>query len=79
MMESEADMIKLNGALYEWLKWIAIIFLPALSAFIPKLFSIWSIPFGDQIGDTISVINTFIGAIICVSTISYNKSHKIDK
>lgn len=70
--------MKLNGKLYEALKWIAIIFLPALAGFIPKLFSIWGIPYGSQIGETVSVINTFIGAIICVSTINYNKSLKSD-
>ena len=70
--------MKLNGKLYEVLKWIAIIFLPALAGFIPKFFSIWGIPYGSQIGETISIINTFIGAIICVSTINYNKSLKND-
>lgn len=71
--------MKLNGKIYEILKWLAVIFLPALSAFIPKLFAIWGIPYGDQIGATISVINTFIGAIICVSTINYNKDLKSGK
>lgn len=70
--------MKLNGKWYEVLKWIAIIFLPALAGFVPKLFSIWGIPYGSQIGETISIINTFIGAIICVSTINYNKSLKND-
>ena len=70
--------MKLNGKWYEILKWLAIIFLPALSVFISQLFPIWGIPYGVQISDTISVINTFIGAIICVSTINYNKSLKND-
>ena len=68
--------MKLNEKWYEILKWLAIIFLPALSVFVSQLFPIWGLPYGVQISDTISVVNTFIGAIICVSTISYNKGLK---
>ena len=75
----EIKAMKLNGKWYEILKWLAVIFLPALSVFVSQLFPIWGIPYGSQISDTIAVINTFIGAIICVSTINYNKSQKTDK
>ena len=37
------------------------------------LAGIWNFPYGEQIVGTITVIDTFIGAILGISTIQYNK------
>lgn len=68
--------MKLNGKWYEALKWIAVIFLPALEIFIKSVFPIWNIPYGNQIADTLIALHIFIGAVIGISTINYNKDLK---
>ena len=67
---------KLPNGVYDVLKWLCVILLPALALFIPRIFNIWGIPLGDQIADTITATQFFIGALIGVSTIAYNKSQK---
>ena len=59
---------------YDILKWIAMIVLPALGALYFGLASIWGLPYGEQIVGTITVIDTFLGALLGVSTNNYNRS-----
>jgi len=68
--------MKINNSLYDVLKWIAILFLPALAILIKTVFAIWQIPLGDQISATIIAIQVFLGAILGVSSLNYNKERK---
>ena len=68
--------MKLGNKTYNILKWVSILFLPALATFIGVIFRVWNIPYVDQIVTTINAIATFIGAIIGLSTLSYNKDEK---
>lgn len=68
-------MIK-NSKVYDVLKWIALIFLPALGALYFGLSQIWGLPYGEQIVGTITLIDTFLGALIGISNINYNKKEK---
>lgn len=65
--------MKLNDKVYDVLKWIALICLPALATFYGVLSKIWGLPYGVEIVSTITAVATLIGALIGVSTISYNK------
>lgn len=64
----------LNNKVYDILKWIVIIVLPALSALYLSLSQLWGFPYGEQIVGTIAAIDAFLGTIIGVSTIRYNKN-----
>lgn len=64
--------MKLNDKVYNVLKWVCIIFLPALGTLIFALGAVWGFD-ASQIVGTITALNTFLGALIGVSTISYNK------
>lgn len=66
--------MKISSALYDVLKWIAMFFLPALALLVQTVFPIWGIPYGEQIAQTIVAVNAFLGAIIGISNIGYNKS-----
>ena len=66
----------LKDSVYDVLKWLAMFFLPALALLVQTVFSIWGIPYGEQISATIVAINAFIGACIGISNIGYNKEHK---
>lgn len=68
--------MKMNNTMYDILKWIAILFLPALAILIKTVFAIWQIPLGDQISATIIAIQVFLGAILGVSSLNYNKERK---
>ena len=65
--------MKLNDKIYNVLKWICLIVLPACATFYYALSGIWGLPYGEQIVGTITAIDTFIGALIGISTINYNK------
>ena len=63
----------LNDKTYDLLKWIAMIVLPALGTLYFGLASIWGLPYGEQIVGTITVIDTFLGALLGISANNYNK------
>lgn len=65
--------MKLSNKLFDVLKWVAILFLPALAILIRTVFAIWNIPYGDQISATIIALQMFLGAILGISTLNYNK------
>lgn len=64
----------LSDKTYSLLKWIALILLPALGTLYFALASIWGLPFGEQIVGTITAIDTFLGAILGISTNNYKKN-----
>lgn len=72
-------MILFSNKTYDILKWIAQILLPALGALYFGLAQIWGLPYGEQIVGTITVIDTFLGVILGISTSNYNKQMDIPK
>ena len=60
-----------NNGVYNTLKWIALILLPAVSTLIMSLGDIWGIPCKEQICLTITAIDTFLGALLAISTANY--------
>lgn len=65
--------MKLSNKAFDVLKWVAILFLPALAILIRTVFAIWKIPYGEEISSTIVALQVFLGAILGVSTLNYNK------
>lgn len=66
-------MNPLSNKVYDILKYITIIVLPAIGALYAGLSQIWNLPYAAEIPATITVICTFLGAILCISTAQYNK------
>lgn len=66
----------LSNKYYDLLKWIALIVLPALGTLYFGLAKIWGLPFGEEIVGTITVIDTFLGALLGVSTNNYYKQNE---
>lgn len=64
----------LSDKTYSLLKWIALILLPALGTLYFALAGIWGLPFGEQIVGTITAIDTFLGAILGISTNNYKRN-----
>lgn len=65
----------LSNKTYDVLKFIAQIMLPALGTLYFALSSIWGLPYGEQIVGTITAFDAFLGALLGVSTIQYNKEN----
>lgn len=65
--------MKLPDNVYNTLKWITLILLPALATLYFALSGIWGLPYGEQIVGTLAAIETFLGALLGISTIQYNK------
>ena len=66
----------LDNKTYDILKWIALIFLPALGALYFGLSKIWGLPYGVEVVGTISLFDTFLGALLGISTLNYNEANK---
>ncbi len=71
--------MKLNDKVYNVLKWVALICIPAIAVFYGQLGEIWDFPYTQQIKDTIIDIGLFIGVLIGVSTYNYNKTDLLDQ
>ena len=63
----------MNNKVYDVLKWIAMYLLPAVGTLYFALAGIWGLPYGEQIVGTITAIDTFLGVILGISTVQYNK------
>ena len=63
----------LPNKVYDVLKWVALIALPAVATFWLALGQIWDFPYVNEIGATIIAIDTFLGALLGVSTLTYRK------
>ncbi len=65
----------MSNKMYDILKWIAQILLPALGTLYFALAGIWGFPYGEQIVGTITEVDTFLGVILGISTIDYNRKN----
>lgn len=66
--------MKLNNKVYDVLKWIAQILLPALGTLYFALAGIWNFPYAEAIVGTITAVDTFIGVLLGISSVNYNKN-----
>ena len=66
----------INGKIYDVLKWVALIALPAVAVLISSLGQIWGWVDADKVTLTVNAVALFLGAIIGVSTYQYNKGLK---
>lgn len=66
----------LNNKVYDVLKFIAQIVLPAIATLYITIANIWGLPYGEQISGTVMAIDTFLGALLMISTNAYNKQLK---
>ena len=68
--------MKMSNKLYDILKYIAQIVLPALGTLYFALAKIWSFPYGAEIVGTITAVDAFLGALLKISTDQYNKEQE---
>ena len=66
--------MKMNDKLYDALKWVAQLLLPAIGTLYFALAGIWGLPYAEAIVGTITAVDTFLGALLGISAIRYNKT-----
>lgn len=64
----------LSNEQYNVLKWIALVFLPALAALYLGLAALWELPKPTEVAGTITLLDTFLGVLLNVATKNYNNS-----
>ena len=63
----------MSNKVYDVLKWIAQILLPAVGALYFALADLWGLPFPAEIVGSITAIDAFLGCVLGISSSSYNK------
>mgnify|MGYP002512252173 FL=1 len=69
----------LSNKIYDVLKWVTMIVLPALATAYVGLASIWGWPYADEVAKTTAVVCTLLGALLGISTAQYNKQEPPDR
>lgn len=63
----------MSNKVYDVLKWVAQILLPALGTLYFALAAIWGLPAAEQIVGTITAVDAFLGVILGISSSNYKK------
>ena len=63
--------MKLSNENYDRIKWIALVFLPALELLVLTVGKIWGLPYYAEIGATVAALGVFLAALIGVSSKNY--------
>ena len=65
--------MKLSNRMYDVLKFVAQILLPAVGTLYFALARIWNLPLAEEIVGTITAGDAFLGALLGISTMQYHK------
>lgn len=65
--------LKFDDKVYDALKWLCLIALPALSVLYSALAGVWGWPFAQEVSTTINAVVAFVGALIGISTANYKR------
>lgn len=61
------------NSVYDALKWITMVVIPALATAYVGLSAVWGWPYADEVAKTAAVVCTLLGALLGISTAQYNK------
>ena len=61
----------MTNTTYDRLKWVALVFCPALEVLVLTIGKIWGLPYYAEIGATIAAVGLFIAACLGVSSKNY--------
>ena len=66
----------MSNKVYDILKAIALIWLPAAGTLYSTLAGIWGFPYAEQVAVTVVAVDTFLGTVLGISTARYKKKLK---
>ena len=65
--------MKMSNKTYDIIKWLAQLVLPAAGTLYAALSGIWGFPFAEEVVGTILAVDTFLGALLGISSATYKK------
>lgn len=68
--------MKLPDKVYDVLKWIVMIVIPALTTAYVGLAAVWGWLYAEEIAKTSAVVCTLLGALLGISTAEYRKNEE---
>jgi hypothetical protein len=63
----------ITGKLYDYLKWLTQVVLPALATLYFALAGLWHLPSAQEVVGTVVAVDTFLGVLLGISQVNYNK------
>lgn len=69
-------MKPLSENVYNTLKWVTMIAIPAATVFYVALAGIWGFPFADEVAKTSAAVVALLSALLELSTAAYKKTLK---
>ena len=67
----------MSNKVYDILKWLVMIVLPAISTLYFALSGIWGFPYAEEVVGTIAAVTTFLGALLGISSAQYKKTTEV--
>lgn len=67
--------MKMSNKLYDIMKYLTQIVIPAIGTLYFALASIWGFPYGEQIVGTLTAIDTFLGVCLGISSARYRSEN----
>lgn len=74
-MKGESAM-RIPDKVYDVLKWLTLVCIPALTTAYVGLAAIWGWPYADQVAKTSAVVCVLLGSLLGISTIAYKKEQQ---
>ena len=68
--------MRLPNKVYDVLKWVVMICIPALTTAYVGLCGVWGWPLAEDVAKTSAIICTLLGALLGISTAQYNAEKK---
>jgi len=65
--------MRLSDSVYDILKWVVMLALPAIATLVGSLGVIWGLPYADSIQNTIVAVNAALAMMLGISTVNYQK------
>lgn len=69
-------MKAMSNKVYDVLKEIAQVWIPAIATLYFALAEIWGLPYASEIVATLTAADAFLGAVLKISTVQYNKQRE---
>lgn len=70
--------MKLPDKIYDVLKWIALICIPAIATFYVALAPVWGWPYAEEVAKTANAVCVLLGALLGISTAQYYKGEHLE-
>lgn len=65
--------MKMSNKVYDVLKWVALILLPAMATFYAAIAAVWGLPYTEQVVGTITAVDTLLGTLLKISSDNFKK------